>query len=132
MPLGPAYDWVEAIVGLDDFMAAVRYGNALARQDGILKKLITPVAAPVPYDTFKRHRKFLRRDQSVVLLMIARHAMDAVGLRYGSVDAIRDKEGSFQVIELNSAPGVTGLASLGYHDHAVALYCRVLRAYFEN
>ncbi len=76
-PLAPSYDWIEVMLGFDDFMAAARYGNDLARQDGILKKLITPIAAPVPHDYFKRHKKFLRRDQSVVLLMIAAHAMDA-------------------------------------------------------
>jgi glutathione synthase/RimK-type ligase-like ATP-grasp enzyme len=63
---------------------------------------------------------------------IACRAMNSVGLRYGSVDAIQDKDGQYQVIELNSAPGVTGLASLGHHERAVELYCRVLRAYFND
>lgn len=77
MPLAPAYDWVDVIVGVDDAMDAVRYGNDLARQDGIQKKLVTPIAAPVPHDYLGRHHRFPRRDQSVVLLMIAPHAMDA-------------------------------------------------------
>ncbi len=77
VPLAPAYDWVDVIIGCDDSMAAVRYGNDLARQDGILKKLITPIAAPIPHDFLGRHHAFPRRDQSIVLLMIAPHAMDA-------------------------------------------------------
>ncbi|MBX3576937.1 MAG: FAD-binding oxidoreductase [Rhizobiaceae bacterium] len=77
VPLTAAYDWVDAIVGFDDFMQAARFGNLMAIQDGLLSKLITPIAAPVPYDYFKRHQKFLRRDQSVVVLMVAAHAMDA-------------------------------------------------------
>ncbi len=76
-PLAPAYDWVDVIVGFDDFMAGARYANDLARQDGILKKLITPIAAPIPHDYLSRDHKFSRPDQSVVLLMIAPHAMDA-------------------------------------------------------
>ena len=66
MPLDAAYDWVDVIVGFDDFMDAARFGNALASQDGLLIKLITPIAAPVPHDYFKRHQKFVRRDQSIV------------------------------------------------------------------
>jgi len=77
MPLTSAYDWVDVIVGFDDFDAAARYGNALARQDGILTKLITPIAAPVPHRYFKRHQRFLRADQSVCVVMVAPHARDA-------------------------------------------------------
>jgi FAD/FMN-containing dehydrogenase len=77
MPLTASYDWVDVIVGFDDFEDAVRFGNDLAVQDGILAKLITPIAAPVPYDYFKRHQKYFRREQSIVVCMIAPHAMDA-------------------------------------------------------
>ncbi len=77
MPLAPAYDWVDVIVGCDDPMDAARYANDLARQDGIQKKLITPIAAPIPHDYLGRHHRFLRREQSIVLLMIAPHGMDA-------------------------------------------------------
>lgn len=76
MPLTASYDWVDVIVGFDDFMGAAGFGNDLAEQDGILAKLITPIAAPIPYDYFKRHQKFFRREQSIVVCMIAPHAMD--------------------------------------------------------
>jgi FAD/FMN-containing dehydrogenase len=75
MPLAPAYDWIDVIAGFDDWMDAVRFVNDLARQDGILTKLISPIAAPIAHDYFLRHRKFIRRDQSVVVLMVAPHAM---------------------------------------------------------
>ncbi|TPJ74074.1 FAD-binding oxidoreductase [Mesorhizobium sp. B2-7-1] len=77
MPLTAAYDWVDVIVGFDSFMGAARYGNALACQDGILTKLITPIAAPVPQLYFKRHQKFLREGQSICVVMVARHGLDA-------------------------------------------------------
>jgi len=76
MPLDVAWDWVDVVVGFDAWMDAVRFGDLIGNQDGLLVKEIAPVAAPVPYDYFLRHRKFLRRDQSVVLLMVAPHALD--------------------------------------------------------
>ncbi|MBZ9798051.1 FAD-binding oxidoreductase [Mesorhizobium sp. ES1-4] len=77
MPLTAAYEWIDIIVGFDAFMGAARYGNALACQDGILTKLITPIAAPVPQLYFKRHQKFFREGQSICVVMVARHGLDA-------------------------------------------------------
>ena len=77
MPLAAAYDWVDVIVGFDNFMGAARYGNALGCQDGLLTKLITPIAAPVPQLYFKRHQKFFREGQSICLVMVAPHSLDA-------------------------------------------------------
>jgi len=77
MPLTAAYDWVDVIVGFDSFMGAARYGNALACQDGLLTKLVTPIAAPVPWLYFKRHQKFLSEGMSVCVTMVAPHSLDA-------------------------------------------------------
>ncbi|TIN85605.1 MAG: FAD-binding oxidoreductase, partial [Mesorhizobium sp.] len=77
MPLTAAYEWIDVIVGFDAFMDVARYGNALACQDGILTKLITPIAAPVPQLYFKRHQKFLKQGQSICVVMVARHGLDA-------------------------------------------------------
>jgi FAD/FMN-containing dehydrogenase len=76
MPLDAAYDWVDVIAGFDDYMDAVRFANRVANEDGLLFKEISTVAAPVPYDYFLRHQKFLRREHSVVLMMIAPHAIE--------------------------------------------------------
>lgn len=78
LPLAPAYDWVDMIVSFPDFDAAARYANALGRQDGLLTKLITVVAAPAPFDFFKRHQKYLAEDESVVLVMVAPQSHDAL------------------------------------------------------
>lgn len=77
MPLTAAYEWVDVIVGFDAFMDAARYGNALACEDGILTKLITPIAAPVPQLYFKRHQKFFKEGQSICVVMVAQHGLDA-------------------------------------------------------
>ena len=78
MPLTAAYDWVDLIVGFDSFEAAAAYANALGEQDGLLTKLITVVAAPAPQTYFLRHRRFLPEGKSIVLLMVADHALDAL------------------------------------------------------
>ncbi len=77
MPLTGSYDWIDVIVGFDSFMGAARYGNALACQDGILTKLITPIAAPAPQLYFKRHQKFIPGGQGVCLVMVAPQSRDA-------------------------------------------------------
>ena len=75
VPLDAAYDWVDVIVGYDDYLDAVRFADLVGNEDGLLFKEVATVAAPAPYDYFLRHQKFLRRDLSVVLLMVAPHAM---------------------------------------------------------
>jgi FAD/FMN-containing dehydrogenase len=78
MPLTASYDWTELIVGFDTFAAAAAYANALGEEDGVLTKLITVIADPVPHEYFLRHRRFLPSGQSVALVMVAEHALDAL------------------------------------------------------
>ncbi|MEL6921787.1 MAG: FAD-binding oxidoreductase, partial [Pseudomonadota bacterium] len=52
IPVAPKYDWVDVFVAFDDFMEAARFSNTVGRQDGILLKLNTVVAAPAPQDYF--------------------------------------------------------------------------------
>ena len=77
MPLTAHYDWADVIVGFDSFDSAAAYALALGEQDGILKKLVTVVAGPTPHDCFLRHRPLIPPGDSVVILMIAPHALDA-------------------------------------------------------
>jgi FAD/FMN-containing dehydrogenase len=77
MPLAPRYDWVDVILGFADFERASAYAAALGAEDGILKKLVTTVAAPAPHAYFLRHRALIPEGDSVVILMIAPHALDA-------------------------------------------------------
>ncbi|MBO0347021.1 FAD-binding oxidoreductase [Roseibium limicola] len=77
MPLTAAYDWVDVVVGFDQFMDGVQFGDDLGNLDGLLVKEIAPIAAPVPHEYFLRHQKFIRKDQSVVVCMVAPFAMDA-------------------------------------------------------
>ena len=47
MPLAPAWPWIDVIVAFDDFMEAFRAGYEVALADGIVKKLVTPISAPI-------------------------------------------------------------------------------------
>jgi len=48
VPLAPAYAWMECVVSFADFMTAARFGQALGNSDGIIKKMISVHAAPIP------------------------------------------------------------------------------------
>ncbi|MET0359140.1 MAG: FAD-binding oxidoreductase [Pararhizobium sp.] len=80
LPLTAAYDWIDSLVGFPDVMAATRFAEALARQDGILTKEIAVVAAPVAHDYFPHYRRFFERETSLVVVIAAPHAMDALAL----------------------------------------------------
>lgn len=77
MPLAPAHEWVEAIIGFEDFGRACAYANALGEQDALIKKLVSVVAAPVPQLYFQRHRRFLPDGKHIVLAMIDALAAEA-------------------------------------------------------
>ncbi|MFM9974032.1 MAG: FAD-binding oxidoreductase [Beijerinckiaceae bacterium] len=78
MPLAPAYDWIDVIIGFDGLERAAAYANMLGEQDGLLLKQLAVVASPVPHDYFLRHKKFIPREKTIVALMVARHALDAL------------------------------------------------------
>jgi len=77
MPLTPAYDWVDVIVAFDEVMAAARFADAVGNMDGLLKKQLAVVGAPIAFDYFLRHQKYLKRTETVAIAMIAPHAIDA-------------------------------------------------------
>jgi FAD/FMN-containing dehydrogenase len=77
VPLAPAYDWIDVLVGFSDWRAANAYACAMAHQDGVLLKELTAIAAPCPHDYFLRHRPFIPRDAHVVAMMVAPQSLDA-------------------------------------------------------
>jgi FAD/FMN-containing dehydrogenase len=75
IPLGPAYPWAEVIVTFDDFMTAARFGQALGAADGLIKKLISIHAAPIP-SYFSSLKPYLPADCHAALLMVAEPSME--------------------------------------------------------
>lgn len=74
LPLAPAYEWLDTIVVFDDFARAAEFGMALATSDGILKKLVSVHAWPIP-SYFKPLR--LPEGKAAALLMIGAETRDA-------------------------------------------------------
>lgn len=76
VPLAPAYDWVEFALGFDDFMENATFAYELAKQDGILLKLVTPIEAPIPFNFFKRFKGHVREDQGILIVLVAPQSLD--------------------------------------------------------
>ncbi|HEY9675882.1 MAG TPA: FAD-binding oxidoreductase [Waterburya sp.] len=75
IPLGPAYAWAELIVIFDDFMTAARFGQALGNSDGLIKKLISIHAWPVPF-YLPALKNYLPEGKHCALLMIAESCLE--------------------------------------------------------
>jgi FAD/FMN-containing dehydrogenase len=66
MPLAPVQPWIDVIVAFDDFIDAVRFGQAIAMADGIVKKLLSPIEWPLPQH-FTAFRSFCPEGKSLLL-----------------------------------------------------------------
>lgn len=78
IPLGPAYPWAEVIAVFDDFMTAARFGQALGNSDGIIKKLISVHAWPIP-SYFVPLQPYLPEGKHAALLMVAESNLEPFG-----------------------------------------------------
>jgi FAD/FMN-containing dehydrogenase len=76
IPLAPAHDWAEAIATFDDFLVAARFGQALGDADGIVKKLISVFADPIP-QYFSALQRYLPQGKAAVLTMVAEESREA-------------------------------------------------------
>lgn len=77
IPLAPAYNWQDVIVVFDDFMQSVKFGQILSDSDGIVKKLVSLHADPIP-NYFTALKSYLPENQNCALLMIAENSLFAL------------------------------------------------------
>lgn len=75
IPLAPTYDWAEIIVTFDDFMTAARFGQSLSDAAGIMKKLVSIMAAPTTR-YFASLQKVIPAGKASALLMIAESSLE--------------------------------------------------------
>lgn len=75
IPLGPAYDWAEAIVTFSDFLAAARFGQTLAASDGLIKKLVSICADPIP-TYFAALKQYVPAGHHAALVLIAEPCLE--------------------------------------------------------
>lgn len=70
MPLAPAWPWIDLVLAFDDFDAAFEAGLAAALADGVVKKLLTPIAWPIP-EHFRDLRAHCPEGKSLLIAMVA-------------------------------------------------------------
>lgn len=75
MPLAPAWPWVDVVVAFDDFIDAAAFGYEAALADGIVKKLLSPITAPLP-SYFGALKPFCPDGKSILIAMIAESSLE--------------------------------------------------------
>ncbi len=75
IPLAPAYPWAELIVTFDDFMTAARFGQALSDSDGLIKKLVSIHAAPIP-SYFSALQTYIPTGKHCAIVMLAESCLE--------------------------------------------------------
>jgi len=73
--LSPARAWAETIVVFDDFMSAAKFGQALCDSDGLVKKLVSIHADPIP-QYFNAIAQFIPDGKDCALLMTAEYCLE--------------------------------------------------------
>jgi FAD/FMN-containing dehydrogenase len=76
MPLAPALPWIDVVVAFDDFHESVRFAEAIAMADGIVKKVLTPIQWPLPQN-FAALRAACPDGKSVLLAMIGAMSIES-------------------------------------------------------
>jgi FAD/FMN-containing dehydrogenase len=76
MPLAPAWSWIDVVVVFDDFIEAAAFAYEAALADGIIKKLLAPITAPLPsyFGALKPH---CPEGKSILIAMIAEPSLEA-------------------------------------------------------
>ena len=77
IPLARAYNWAEAIVTFPTFMQAARFGQSLGDADGIVKKLVTVFADPIP-QYFTALRSVILEGSSAAFVMVSEESLEAL------------------------------------------------------
>lgn len=75
IPLAPTYPWMEIIVVFDEFMTAAKFGQALSDSDGIVKKLVSIHAHPIP-NYFLSLQDYLPPGKHCALLMVSEYSFE--------------------------------------------------------
>jgi FAD/FMN-containing dehydrogenase len=75
IPLGTAYPWAEVIVTFNDFMTAAKFGQSLGNADGMIKKLISIFASPIP-QYFTPLQQYIPEGTHAAFLLVAEPSLE--------------------------------------------------------
>ncbi len=87
MPLAPAWSWVELVVAFGTFAAAMAFGHEAALADGIVKKLLAPIAWPLPR-YFREIAPACPDGMSLLVAMVAEPSLESFKALLGRRGAI--------------------------------------------
>jgi FAD/FMN-containing dehydrogenase len=87
MSTAPVWRWIDVIVVFDDFLSAAAFGYEAALADGIVKKLLSPITAPLP-SYFGALKSYCPDGKSVLIAMIAEPSLEAFKALLGGRGAI--------------------------------------------
>ncbi len=135
LPLAPAWPWVELVIPFDSFADAMAFGQEAALADGIVKKLLSPIAWPLPQH-FREIRTACPDGMSLLVAMVAEPSLESFKAllgRRGTITLERrssDAPGQVPLYEytwnhttlqmLKADRGITYLQCLFPHDSLLA------------
>ena len=76
MPLAPVHPWIDVIATFDDFLTAAECGLCIGRDAGITKKLVTPIAWPLP-QWFTALKEHCEPGKAILIAMVAEASLPA-------------------------------------------------------
>jgi FAD/FMN-containing dehydrogenase len=76
IPLAPAYPWAECIVAFKEFEMAAKFGQALGNADGIIKKMISVHAHPIP-SFFTALKSYVPDQSHCALVLVSESDLEA-------------------------------------------------------
>ena len=74
LPMAPSQPWTDLVASFADFMTATRFAHALGCSDGIAKKLVTLIAAPLPQNLRGIE---VPAGEHIVIAIVAQHGLTA-------------------------------------------------------
>ncbi len=102
MPLAPAWPWIDLIVAFETFAGAMAFGHRIALADGVIKKLISPIAWPLP-SFFAEVRPFCPEGMAIVIATVAKPSLETFRELLGAAGTVTLER------SLTDAPGQTPL-----------------------
>lgn len=81
VPVDPAVDWCDVLIGAPDFAAATRLSFALGEDETITKRMISTFEAEIPAAYFNRYAAFVTPGEAVLAVIVARADLDTLEQR---------------------------------------------------
>lgn len=109
LPVDPATDWVDVLVGVDTFENSCRLAVAIGESEAILSRMVSNFEAPIPATYFLRHRPFLKEGEALLAVTVSAATVDrlvelaegfggaTVRLRYDRLEPGRKLPAAFEL-----------------------------------